>query len=31
MKWTWVSIIGQFAIAWIFAVVVFQAGGCWDV
>jgi ferrous iron transport protein B len=26
MKWTWVSIVGQFALAWIVAVAVFQGG-----
>jgi Fe2+ transport system protein B len=26
MKWMWVSIVGQFALAWIVAVAVFRGG-----
>jgi ferrous iron transport protein B len=26
MKWTWVSIIGQFMLAWVLALIVFQGG-----
>jgi ferrous iron transport protein B len=25
-KWMWVSVIGQFALAWIMAVLIFQIG-----
>jgi ferrous iron transport protein B len=26
MNWTWVSIIGQFVLAWLMAFVIFQGG-----